>query len=323
MTPAVRALMTDAVHREIAAVVGVAPDDLTKLGGFESFVFETVVDDEARIVKATWSGRRTPEEIGAEADFLRYAAERGAQVCGATPLASGAMVATVPAGDDAFHVYAQRKALGAMVPATAWEPEHFERCGRMLGALHRIATAYPGPPAPLWRKRWEAEYGELEPIIAAEPDLHARYREVVDAIASLPRDTGAFGSMHCDPHSHNMFWHDGEPRLFDFEDMCPFWFISDLAMVLFYAVLNLAPEVRTPRFQQAYADLLRGYAPEHALPSWSYEALPLFLSLREHVLRAVVIRSVPREEQGAWWHAYIDDCAARWRDGRPPLDLEL
>jgi len=63
-----------------------------------------------------------------------------------------------------------------------------------------------------------------------EPELLGPYEETVAAIRGLPRTAGAFGPMHTDLHSHNIFWVDGEPRVFDFDDMLEFWFVAGLAL---------------------------------------------------------------------------------------------
>lgn len=323
MTPAVRALHTDAVQAAVARLAGVAPEALRLLGGFESFVYEAEVNGEPRILKSTWAGRRTPEQLEAEAHFLRYLADHGAGVCGALPLSTGNFVETVPAEDDAFHVTAFEKAPGEQVLVGEWDHAHFERCGELIGTLHRLATDYTPPPPPAGRPTWESEYGEIAGILEREPVMAAHYDWIFQEIAQLPRERGAFGPMHGDLHSHNMFWHDGRPKAFDFDDMLHFYFVSDLAIVLYYSVLNLAREERTAHYHAVREPLLRGYAREHALPAWCMNALPLFLALREHTLRAVVIRSVPRGERGEWWDTYIRESKHRVREGRPPLDIQL
>ena len=114
MEPHVRALHTDTVHAAVARAVGVSPDALRSLGGFESFVYETVVEEAPRIVKATWHGRRTTDEMGAELHFVNYLADRGAPVCRALPLADGRLIATVPAAElVAFDWYKQLIVEGA------------------------------------------------------------------------------------------------------------------------------------------------------------------------------------------------------------------
>lgn len=323
MQPAVRAEYTDDVRAGVAAAVGVAPDAMRDLGGFESFVHEADVRGRPYIVKATWGGRRTPPEIGAELHFVNYLADGGAPACRALPLASGELIATVPSASGVFHVSAFAKAPGRHRTRDEWTRETFVEWGRLVGLLHRLSSAYPGPPPPLARTTWEAEEETLVGLVAEEPEVHARFRALLDTIGALPRTRGAFGAMHTDLHRANIHWEDdGAMHVFDFEDMVDFWFVSDLAIVLYYGVLNpVWSEDRQSDYDRAKPALLEGYAREHALPAWSWDALPLFLSLREHTLRAVILRSIPPEKRQEQTARYLDAATARILTGEPALGL--
>ena len=324
MDAATRAHFTPAAQARVAAAVGVDPDALRPLGGFESFVFETRVRGRPHIVKATWHGRRTPEEVGAELHFVNAMADGGAPVCRALPLADGALVATVPAGDGAFHVSAFAKAPGGLLPRERWTEQTFETWGAAVGQLHRLAAAYPGPPPPLARPPWEREIGAYADLCADEPALRERFQALLARIAALPRERGVFGPIHTDLHRRNVHWHEGAMYIFDFEDMVDFWFVSDLAIVLYYALINpLWQADRQADLGRIRPALLAGYAREWRLPDWSWEALPLFMALREHTLRAVILRSVPPEERGEETRAYLAACTRRILDGAPALGLSL
>ena len=325
MEPAVRALLTDSVHAGVAAAVGISPNDLRALGGFESFVYEETVRGAPRIVKATWCGRRTPEEMGAELHFVNYLADGGAPVSRAVPLVGGRLITSVPASEGEFHVCAFEKAPGAMLPRPEWTDAQVERWGSLVGCLHRLSTAYPGPPPPLRRPSWEEEYDAIGRFLEDEPEIQRRFQDLVSAIADLPREPGAFGAMHTDLHHHNIFWRDGEPHVFDFDDMLEFWFVSDLAIVLYYGAMDPVwhADDRQADYDRLRESLFRGYEREHALPGWSHEALPLFLALREHALRAVIRRSVPEADRSPFWKRFMVETTERILEGRPPLDLRI
>jgi Ser/Thr protein kinase RdoA (MazF antagonist) len=325
MEPAVRALHTEALREVIAQAVGVPVGGLGLLGGFESFVYEASVNGVPRIVKATWHERRTPAQIGAEAHFVNYLADGGAPVCRALPLASGRVVETVAAASGAFHVCAFEKAAGAVLTREERTDAHWIRWGALVGQMHRLSAAYPGPPPPLGRPTWEEEYTAFGPFLDGEPEIRRAFDRTLDALRALPREAGAYGPIHTDLHSHNLFWTGLEPRVFDFDDMLDFWFISDLAIVLYYGLMNPIWHEgdRQADFERLRGLLWEGYATEHALPDWSYEALPHFLALREQTLVAVTIRSVPEEQRNERWQAYFLEASARLREGRPALDLRV
>jgi len=317
MEPAVRALHDDALVAAITEAVGTSK--LESLGGFESFVYEAT---DTRIVKATWHDRRTPEQIGAEIHFINYLADGGAPVCRALPLGDGSMLRTVSASTGAFHVYALEKAAGAILARNERTDEHWIRWGALVGQLHRLSAEYPGPPAPLQRPTWEQEHAAIERFVEKDSIFLRRFRDTIGAVGALPREAGAYGSMHTDLHSYNIFWQNGEPRVFDFDDMLEFWFIADLAIVLYYGLLGDYDDLQA-EFERMRDLLLRGYATEHALPQWSHDALPHFLALREHTLRAVILRSVPEAERTPGWRRFLDEATERIHAGRPALGLRF
>jgi Ser/Thr protein kinase RdoA (MazF antagonist) len=324
MEPAVQAQYTSEVRAAVAAAVGVEPGALHDLGGFESFVHEAEVGGAPRIVKATWGARRSAEELGAEIHFVGYLADHGAPVCRPLPLRHGAMQEDVPSAEGCFRVTCWEKAAGQMIPREAFAPETFRPWGRMVGLLHRLATSYAGPPPPLARRSWRAEYEEIADLLADDPPMHARFHELLEEVARLPRDPRSFGAMHTDLHHANVFWHDGRPCVFDFDDMIDFWFVADMAIVLYYAAMsartNTPPQTLYDAFQ---GPLWEGYGEEYELPEGAREAVPLFLALREQTLRAVILRSIPPEKRSPGMTAFLQDATERIRRGAPALGLRL
>jgi Ser/Thr protein kinase RdoA (MazF antagonist) len=323
MEPAIRAQFTDDVHARVARAVGVDTAALVDIGGFESYVHETVVAGKPRIVRSTWHARRSREELGAELHFIGALADEGVPACRALPLASGELLATAPSEAGAFHICSFEKAPGTMLPREAWTDETFEVWGALAGRMHRVGAAYAGPPPPLRRASWEQEYAEIEAIVAADPPFRSALADVLDRIRALPRSRATFGPMHTDLHAHNLFWHEGKPHVFDFDDMLDFWFVADLAIILYYAVMSPIWSCgdRQADYDQAKEALLRGYAREYTLPAGELDTLPLFLDLREQTLRAVIVRSVLPEERSEFWTRYLADAEVRIRAGAPALGL--
>jgi len=324
MDPAVSARYTSETRAAVAAAVGVPPERMRDLGGFESFVHEVEIDGRARIVKATWGGRRTAEEMGAELHFTTWLADRGASVARPLPLARGELQEAVPASDGVFHVTAWAKAEGRSLRRDELAPDVFVPWGALLGRLHRLSSEYPGPPPPLARPSWQAELRSYADLVAADADVHEAFLALLARLEGLPRTRATFGAMHTDPHHYNIFWHDGRPTIFDFEDMLDFWFVSDLAIVLFYAVMSPPPGVRCQALYDAFVGpLLAGYETEYALPEGELDTLPLFLALREQELRAVAIRSLAPEERTPGMVLFLEESTQRIRAGRPALDLRV
>lgn len=65
-----------------------------------------------------------------------------------------------------------------------------------------------------------------------------RFDEIMDHPLALPRDPVGYGLIHQDTHTGNLFLaKDGQMTLFDLNDCCYGWYIYDIALVLFYAVM--------------------------------------------------------------------------------------
>ena len=322
MEAAIRIEYAPAVRAAVAAAVGVRPEALRDPGGFNSFVHEALVDGHERIVKATWGGRRSREEVGAELHFVTYLADGGAPVCRPVELAGGELQRSVASANGAFHVTCWEKAAGRSLSREELTPELFRPWGALIGRLHHLGAAYPGPPPPLARPSWRAEHEALAAFVADDPEMHARFVEMLDGLEALPKRAGTSGPMHTDLHHHNLFWHEGLPRAFDFEDMLDFWFVSDLAIVLFYAVLSPC-KGRTiqERYDSFERPLWEGYATEHDLPPDMRAEMPRFLALREQVLRAVMLRSTPPDQLTPGACTFLGEATQRIRDRAPALGL--
>ena len=324
MEPAVRSQFTDEVHARVARAVGVEPAELAVVGGFESYVHEAVIDGMPHIVRSTWHERRTPEEIGAELHFVGALADAGVPACRALPLANGELLTTVPSEAGAFHVCCFEKAPGGVLERAVWTDETFEIWGALAGQMHRVGATYGGPPAPMRRPTWQEEYAEIRAIVDDDPPFREALVGLLGRIEQLPRTPATFGPMHTDLHRHNLFWHEGTPRVFDFDDLLDFWFVADIAIILYYAVMN--PIWRADDTQADYdrvkAATLRGYAREYELPEGALDTLPLFLDLREHTLHAVIIRSILPEERSESMRRYMVETKARILAGAPALGLD-
>ncbi len=324
MEPAVRAQFTDEVHARVARAVGVEPADLVSLGGFESYVHETLLDGTPRIVRSMWHQRRTPEEIGAELHFVGALADQGVPACRALPLTNGALLTTVPSDGGAFHVCCFEKAPGGVLEREAWTEETFEIWGALAGQMHRVGMAYGGPPAPMHRPTWQEEYAAIQAIVEDDAPYRDALSNLLGRLEELPQTPDTFGPMHTDLHRHNLYWHEGTPRVFDFDDMLDFWFVADLAIILYYAVMNPiwhADDAQAD-YDRVKAATLRGYRREHTLPETALDTLPVFLDLREHTLHAVILRSILPEERSDSMRRYMAETEARIRAGAPALGLE-
>ena len=96
---------------------------------------------------------------------------------------------------------------------------------------------------------------------------------------------------------------DDTLTLFDFDDCAYSWFISDIAIVLFYISMD-AEEFGYESTASFTADFmthfLRGYRSAYTLDSSWLKEIPAFLKLRELELYAVVFRDFDIKDVEHW-----------------------
>ncbi len=262
---------------------GIQKHQIKRLDGFESFIYEFYRPQDGEfILRISHSGRRTPELIAGEVDWINYLERGGANVSRAILSNQGKLVEPLEDGHgEHFLATAFIKAQGASSWETEWTPEFVQHYGSVIGHIHTLTKAYV-PFHPSWRRpEWDSaeNLNTANLLPASETAALLKFQELMHHFDTLPKTGESYGLIHQDAHGGNFFVHEGQITLFDFDDCVYSWFIYDIAMVLFYAALW--KDDKAAFTQDFMRDFLRGYAQENALdPIWLRE-LPYFLKLRE------------------------------------------
>ncbi|MEO7839245.1 MAG: phosphotransferase, partial [Anaerolineales bacterium] len=286
----------DTILHEAMQRYGIAEPQIQPLDAFESFIYEFERDGLGYILRIGHSLRKSEALIQAEVDWINYLARGGVSVARAVPSASGKLVEAID--DDQggqFLVTAFVKAAGQPPWEAGWTPSRYENYGRLLGQMHALAVNYQ-PASASKRPEWDdisMNFIELY-LPESEVGAHQAYQSVRQHINALPRDSASYGLIHQDAHQNNFFMDaDGALTLFDFDDCAYSWFISDIAIVLFYISMD-AEEFGFPSVhaftQEFMTHFLRGYRQAYALDDKWLKEIPHFLKLRELELYAVVHR---------------------------------
>lgn len=191
--------------------------------------------------------------------------------------------------------------------------------------MHQLATSYK-PSNPDWKRPdWnDPVHHEVEAFIPeSEEEIRQLYRETIQQISKLPVDRNAWGLIHQDAHRGNFFVDDqGKITFFDFDDSSYSWFVEDIALVLFYAVMGQEdPGAFTEHFLNGF---LPGYFAAYPLEQKWFKEIPLFMKMRELDLYAVIHRSFDVENlDDPWCLWYLDGRAERLPAGIPYLDFDF
>lgn len=297
---------SDTILQEAMRRYGIAHDQIRLLGGFDSFVYEFERDQEAHILRIGHSYRRSVPLILGEVDWINYLAQGGASVAQAIPSENDELVELIDDGSDGhFLATAFVKAKGKPPGKAEWNLCLFETWGQALGKMHALTKAYEPTDATWRRPHWD-DANMLE-VVKSLPVSEAiaveKFLALTQHLATLPRDKETYGLVHQDAHAANFFVDEsGNITFFDFDDCAYSWFINDIAIVLFYAVMW---EKDIPAFTQEFmAHFLGGYRRENRIDGAWLKEIPHFLKLREIDLYAVIHRSFDVNSLEDPWDAH-------------------
>lgn len=316
---------SDAVLQEAMRRYGIAGGQIRPLDAFESFIYEFERGDEAYILRIGHALRKSEALVLGEVDWINYLARGGVSVARAIPSAGGRLVEVVEDGQGGqFLMTAFVKAPGRP-PWDLWTPGLYETYGRLIGSMHSLAESYR-PAEPAWKRpEWDDErMAFVERYLpASETAARQKYDVLRNHLCRLPKDRTTYGLIHQDAHGNNFLVDEaGTITLFDFDDCIYSWFISDIAIVLFYIVMDADD---WPAFTAEFmTHFLRGYRQVYRLdPEWLRE-IPAFLKLRELELYAVMYRDFDVSNIDDWWCArFMRGRKEKIEQDRPFIDFDF
>jgi Ser/Thr protein kinase RdoA (MazF antagonist) len=316
----------DDILQEIKRRYGIRNGRIRPLDGFESFIYEFERGQGDYILRIGHSLRRSVQLIQGEVDWINYLYSDGASVARAIHSEEGMLVEQVDDGADGqFLAVAFDRAKGQPPGKDDWNDLLFERYGRLIGRMHSLSREYE-PANPAWRRiEWD-DPGMLDVVRwlpASEAVVIERYHHLKAHLDGLSRDKDGYGLIHQDAHAGNFFVDEtGQITLFDFDDCTYSWYMNDIGIILFYAVMGEEDKKAfTRRFMTQF---LQGYGQEHTIDSGWLKEIPHFLKLREIDLYAVIHRSFDVSNlDDPWIVKYMDGRKRRIEDDIPYINFDF
>lgn len=308
----VHALFNDTILNQAASNFEMDINSLHKVGGFENYVYGYTLGGNDYILRITHSSHRTSEMISSELDWLEYLYQNHANVCMPVYSLHKRLIEIIPVSKDNYFIAtAFSKALGRHMKAEDATDSLFKQWGKAIGKMHYLTKNYVKKDGIITRPLWYDDpifYKAAEYIPSDHKIVADKLYEMVDKLKALPKEKEGYGLIHTDIHSGNFFIHDGDITVFDFDDCSYQYFISDIAIALFYCLLK--PDTTENRL--AFADkfltaFLEGYREENQLDDKWILLLPDFLKLREIELYVVVYRSCDMNNPGPWEQNYMNN----------------
>ncbi|MBY0120912.1 phosphotransferase [Bacillus sp. S/N-304-OC-R1] len=305
-------------------------DEYKLLGDFENFVYEVYKDEEPYILRITHSSHRELEDLYAEIEWVNYLSGHGIQVSTAIQSIQGKYVEFCTAQDQSmFYASLFSKASGEPVNIreVSIRADLFSAWGQTIGQMHKATRKYV--PSPLIKKRPQWDEDELLNIekYFSEEDIVEKEnaKELIAQIQGLPKNIENFGLIHSDIHSGNFFFDERGIHVFDFDDCCYHWFVSDIAIPLYYSCLSrfsadqtLEREEFGRSFMQAFLD---GYRSVCDLPQNWEQQLPLFLMLRDITLYSVLNKKIDPADLTEWEKGMLKEIRLRINQKKSIVNL--
>ncbi len=311
----IQALFNPTILKEALNRYDLPNQDVQRLDGFESFIFNVHQHGEEKILRIGHDSRRSASDVLGEAAFLNYLADHSLSVPQVFPDLKGNLASTLPAEDHScFIATLFSKAEGHPPTREAWQPELFEHMGQFLGKLHHLSKSYH-PASPRHRRfDIKQDFANMEQtginhLPPQDAPILEVYRDLVKRIQSLPKNPQSYGLIHIDFHRGNFFITDeGRITLFDFDDCQYAWFIYDIAMALFYAIPHDCQQEEDRDNAEIFlSHFWQGYQKENALDESWLEKIPLFLNLREIDLYMIIHRSFDIHNLDPWCASFMEN----------------
>ncbi|BCB02814.1 phosphotransferase enzyme family protein [Bacillus sp. KH172YL63] len=287
-------LFTGEILADAASRFGCDVKEAKKLGDFENYVYEVHKEESPYILRLTHSSHRSKEEVEAELNWVNYLHKHGVTVSLVNRSEAGNLVEVIEAGETQFYICLFDKAPGHPVKINdpLFDDPLFYLWGKLTGHMHRVTKEYE--PDGTRRERWdEDDVLDFKKYVTSTEDkeIVEKGHRTKEIISRFPETKDSFGLIHSDIHPGNFFYHEGDLHVFDFDDSSQFYFMSDVAIPLYYSVWwkyrNETLEDRSRFGERFLVSFLKGYRTECDVENEWVERIPHFLLLRDLTLYSV------------------------------------
>ncbi|TMU88286.1 hypothetical protein FGG79_09365 [Bacillus sp. BHET2] len=322
-------LFTEEILSVSATRFGCETSQAKKLGDFENYVYEVHKDGVPYILRLTHSSHRSKGEVEAELKWINYLHKHEVNVSLVNHSVEGNLVEIMEAGDTYFYVCLFDKAPGNSVKIndSLFDEPLFYKWGKLTGHMHRVTKEYEQDDSV--RERWDQDdVLDFDKYITSEQDVTIvkKGHSNIETISSFVETKDSFGLIHSDIHPGNFFYHEGDLHVFDFDDSSQFFFVSDVAIPLYYSVwwkFRNESLANRNRFGETFlVSFLKGYLTECELEDKWVQRIPQFLLLRDLTLYSVFHKKWDLENLSDGEESLLSQIRNRLLNDEPIVELD-
>ena len=255
-----------------------------------NFVFSFTDAGRKRFLRLTSASQRTPDQILAEVNFVKFLHARGLHVARIISTIRGEdlVALNVPHGD--FYVVAFEGLRGGHLEDSVPKPVQFARWGAALGALHNAASTFD-TQAPFVRPIWSQILGAMDAQLpASEVAARAECQRLAAEMATWTSIRDNFGLIHGDFELDNLLWSDKRPGMIDFDDCMLHWFSADIAFSIGRWLIQ--ERGRFDSMDNAAIAFLSGYRTQRTIEPEDLACIPVHLRFHNLMTFARLLTAV-------------------------------
>jgi Ser/Thr protein kinase RdoA (MazF antagonist) len=298
------------ILREIAPRFGLSTDDLHVIGKSGSSVFEYYLNNQRYILRIAQVTDSELDLLHGELDWIQYLADKG--VSASVPVESkyGHLIEKVTLSSTQFAVisFQSAKGLPPVKLEKGWNDNLFSKWGEVIGQMHALTKSYRPPLEKYKRKEWDEteDLNFIKFVPATQSNVINRCNALCSQLRSFPKDIDSYGLIHADMHRNNFMVDNGRLTVFDFEACHYNWFIYDVAVALFHALMKPYKNMKRPEFAEHFLrNFMTGYQQKNKLDNKWLSFLPIFLKLRRVIMYIDILRYWELDDLSAAREKYL------------------
>lgn len=308
MDKRIHEMFNQEILEKAAKLFGVNDEDVKKVGGFENYIFEYQKNNIDYIMRISHTLHRSIQQVESELDFVNFLANNHANVSIPILSINKRLVEIIASDEGFFIVTSYHKAKGSHVRKDTATDLFFENYGKTVGQFHRLTKYYQLLEGLEKRYEWNEDSLILDAekyLPKADQVILEKLQLLLDYLNQLPKNKDNYGLIHTDVHMGNFYVFDNQLTVFDFDDCAYQWYVSDIAIALFYYVAFIDnEEVKIAKAKDFMKLFMKGYHRENKLDLDAFKQFPYFLKLREFILYIVIHRSCNLETD-EWGKRFI------------------
>lgn len=299
----VKELFTKEVLHEAAQKFNIIRSSLKDLEGFQNFVYFGKSNGTNVVIRITHKSHRTEKEILSEIDFIDYLFTHHVSVSKAITSIHGKFVEEISDGE--FYATSFEFSSGRKAKIAEESDLFYQRIGGYAGRVHSLSKT-SNLIHHLNRRQWH----EKEFLIHMSDYLPAELSYVMDQyeilkrkLSQLPKNTDSYGMIHGDLNHGNYLNVDDDVVFIDFDEAEYSWFVSDIAIPLFYEIpipWVVDGKQRLEITKRYYYNFMDGYVKENTIDHAWLKLIPDFINLRQFGVVSAIYRSYNFDNYNNW-----------------------